>query len=102
MFTAYRLSVLSPLAFSLTLAAPRATRVDVAVLNEAGAFDLIIRDNGRGITEDEKSGRFALGLLGMRERALLIGGEIEIEGAPGKGTTVTVRLPILRAGGQTW
>jgi two-component system, NarL family, sensor histidine kinase UhpB len=31
----------------------RATRVDVAVLNEAGAFDLIIRDNGRGITEDE-------------------------------------------------
>jgi len=75
-----------------------ATRVDVTVVNGAGAFGLTIRDNGRGITEDDKSGQFALGLLGMRERALLIGGEIEINGVPGKGTTVTVRLPIVRAG----
>jgi signal transduction histidine kinase len=67
-------------------------------VNEAGAFGLTIRDNGRGITEDEESGQFALGLLGMRERALLVGGEIEINGIPGKGTTVTVRLPIVRAG----
>jgi signal transduction histidine kinase len=40
----------------------------------------------------------AIGLLGMRERAHLIGGEIDITGVEGEGTTVTVRIPIVRAG----
>jgi two-component system sensor histidine kinase NreB len=35
----------------------------------------------------------SLGLLGMRERAQLWGGEVTIQSAPGKGTTVVVRLP---------
>ena len=77
----------------------QATRVDVAMVNEAGAFVLTIKDNGRGIAEDERSGPLAIGLLGMRERAHLIGGEIDITGVEGKGTSVTVRLPLVRATG---
>ena len=59
---------------------------------------LIIEDDGIGfvpkkIAVPEKSGR-GLGLLGMRERATLIGGEVEIESAPGSGTTIFVRVPL--------
>jgi signal transduction histidine kinase len=72
----------------------QATRVDVAMKKEAGEFVLTISDNGRGITEGDKSRLQSLGLLGMRERAHLIGGEIDITGVEGKGTVVTVRVPI--------
>jgi two-component system, NarL family, sensor histidine kinase UhpB len=71
----------------------RATRVDVSIRIDAGAFVLTVRDNGRGITEDESSGKLSIGLLGMRERARAIGGEIDIAGVAGDGTTVTLRLP---------
>jgi signal transduction histidine kinase len=75
-----------------------ATRVDVTMVEKGDAFVLTIRDNGRGITEDEKSGPSSIGLLGMRERAHLIGGEIEITGIEGEGTTVTVAIPIVSGG----
>jgi PAS domain S-box-containing protein len=77
----------------------QATRVYVIMAEEAGAFVLTIKDNGRGITEEEKSGPLSIGLLGMQERAHLIGGEIEIAGVAGAGTAVTVRLPMVRAEG---
>jgi two-component system sensor histidine kinase UhpB len=54
---------------------------------------LTVRDNGRGITDNERSNPTSLGLLGMRERVALIGGEFNIEGSPGKGTTLTVAIP---------
>jgi signal transduction histidine kinase len=62
---------------------------------EAGTFVLNVKDNGRGITESEKDGQSSIGLLGMRERASLLGGEVEIRGNNGEGTAVTVRLPIV-------
>jgi two-component system sensor histidine kinase UhpB len=71
-----------------------ATRVDVSMLVEAGAFVLRVKDNGRGITEDERSGLLSIGLLGMRERAHVLGGEVDVVAIGGKGTTVTVRLPL--------
>ena len=40
------------------------------------------------------NGKRSLGLLGMRERALHVGGEVNISGAPGRGTKVTVSIPI--------
>jgi PAS domain S-box-containing protein len=72
----------------------QATSVDITMKAEAGCFILTIIDNGRGITEDRKSGNQSLGLLGMQERAHLIGGKINISGVEGKGTMITVRVPI--------
>ena len=59
---------------------------------------LIIEDDGKGFDPakkrtSRKTGK-GLGLIGMSERAILIGGEIEIESAPGKGTTIYVRVPL--------
>ena len=72
-----------------------ATTVDVVARSDDGEFVLTISDNGKGITEDEKSSRLSLGILGMRERAHLIGGKLEISGTNGRGTVLTVRIPSL-------
>jgi two-component system, NarL family, sensor histidine kinase UhpB len=48
-------------------------------------------DDGRGFAFDESEG--GLGIAGMRERALLIGGELTIESRPGRGTTVRLHVP---------
>jgi PAS domain S-box-containing protein len=72
----------------------QATKVNVLIEEEEGEFVLEIRDNGRGITESEKSGTRSLGLLGMRERAHSVGGSININGVAGKGSVLLVRLPI--------
>ena len=71
----------------------QATRVHIQMNEADGEFILTISDNGRGITDDEKSGQRTLGLLGMRERAHLIGGKVDIIGSEEKGTVVTVRIP---------
>jgi PAS domain S-box-containing protein len=74
-----------------------ATIVDVAMAETDGTFILKIRDNGRGITEQEKSGPSSIGLLGMRERAHLIGADLKIDGSAGEGTTVALHVPVPRA-----
>ncbi len=56
-------------------------------------ISLRISDNGRGITDTEKKATNSFGLLGMRERARLLGGTFEITGEAGKGTILTVRIP---------
>jgi len=55
---------------------------------------LEVEDDGVGISPEVVSQPRALGLIGMRERAAIFGGQVEIGGAPGKGTTVIVRMPI--------
>lgn len=72
----------------------QATMVDITTKAQGGEFVLTIIDNRRGITENEKSGPQSLGLLGMRERAHLIGGKIDIKGVEGKGTVVIIRVPL--------
>ena len=72
----------------------RASRVDISVQEYRGHLLLLVSDDGRGITDDEVSGSKSLGLLGMRERALLLGGETKIERNANQGTTVTVRIPL--------
>jgi signal transduction histidine kinase len=63
-------------------------------LRERGRWiELVVRDNGRGITASQVRGAGSLGLLGMRERALGVGGELLVRGASGRGTTVTARVP---------
>jgi two-component system, NarL family, sensor histidine kinase UhpB len=56
-----------------------------------GGVDLEIVDDGRGFAFDESEG--GLGIAGMRERALLIGGELTIESRPGDGTAVHLSVP---------
>jgi signal transduction histidine kinase len=61
-----------------------------------------VRDNGKGFdlkaVEASYDQRGSLGLVNMRERAELIGGNLEIDSKPGRGTTVTVAVPMKRAG----
>jgi two-component system sensor histidine kinase NreB len=55
---------------------------------------LEVRDDGRGITEHELNGRASLGLVGMRERAKILGGSVEIRPAAGKGTVAMLSIPL--------
>jgi signal transduction histidine kinase len=73
----------------------RATSVAVSVSRRGDRAVLLIEDDGKGFTPSAGSatgGRF--GLLTMRERAELAGGEIEIESSPGHGTSIYVRIPL--------
>jgi PAS domain S-box-containing protein len=70
-----------------------ATEVSISLTDEADYVVLLVGDNGRGITEQNINDRKSLGLLGMRERARLLGGDVTIVGRPGEGTVVTVTIP---------
>jgi len=71
----------------------KATQVEVRVKQAEGFLVLTVRDHGRGISEHEINSR-ALGLVGMKERATQVGGEIFFFGLPSQGTTVTLRVPL--------
>lgn len=73
-----------------------ADRLDIKLNESADSIVLEVNDNGRGISEHEISGTRSLGLLGMRERALLFGGEVRIGPGPTEGTLVTVKIPFQR------
>ena len=70
-----------------------ASKVDVRLAREDGDLTLEVHDDGKGIPEDKLKIRESLGILGMRERAMLLGGELTISSPPGTGTTVRVRIP---------
>jgi len=55
---------------------------------------LEVKDNGRGITENEIKNSKAFGLIGMRERVLALNGECVISGRAGNGTTIVVNVPL--------
>jgi two-component system sensor histidine kinase UhpB len=70
-----------------------ATNVEAVLELNGGRVSLRVQDNGRGITEAEIADPQSLGLLGMKERAALLGGEIIFQADPNGGTIVTVRIP---------
>jgi signal transduction histidine kinase len=72
----------------------QATKIEVSLTEDSSFLTLVVRDNGRGITNREIDSPKSIGLLGMQERARLRAGEVHFQGAPGQGTTVTVRLPL--------
>gem|GEM_PF-1473939 len=76
-----------------------ATKVEASLQLDAGWATLRVEDNGRGLTEAEIASPESLGLLGMKERAALQGGEIVFQGRPGEGTLVEMRIP--RSGGAS-
>ena len=81
-------------ALTNTLRHARATCIFVSIKQRAHAFVLIVRDNGRGFIAKNKSGQNSLGLLGMRERARLVGGRIWLRSVEGVGTTIMLRIPV--------
>jgi signal transduction histidine kinase len=70
-----------------------ASQVNVSLEKMYNSLILEVRDNGIGITEGRISDTKSLGLIGMRERVLLLGGEVAISGKPGEGTLVRVTIP---------
>ncbi len=77
-----------------------AKHVDIVLFSRADELTLEIRDDGKGLSRDSgtrgdtvgRSGAF--GIIGMRERILSLGGWMDVTGAPGKGTTVMVGIPM--------
>jgi signal transduction histidine kinase len=70
-----------------------ATEVSIRLEIQDGEIQMTVQDNGRGIRDDELANPQSFGLMGMRERAIMFGGSTVIEGVPGRGTSVTVRIP---------
>jgi PAS domain S-box-containing protein len=81
---------------SLTNAArhARASRIEVSIERSDGVVALRVRDNGRGFSPDDPRKPGSFGLMGLRERAYLLGGEVNIASEPGRGTTIEVRIPL--------
>jgi PAS domain S-box-containing protein len=70
----------------------QATAVTIKLESRSDFLQLVVADNGVGIPDTKVSNRRSLGLLGMKERVALFGGEITIQSNPGKGTTITAWL----------
>lgn len=71
-----------------------ASKIRISLEEENEKILLTIRDNGKGFDSWKIGGKKTLGLLGMKERTLMMGGEFRIESLPGKGTTLMVTVPI--------
>jgi signal transduction histidine kinase len=70
-----------------------ATTVSILLLRRDGRVTGIVEDDGRGF-DPEEARADGLGLVGMRERAALVGGRLTIETAAGAGTTIAVEVPV--------
>jgi len=72
-----------------------ATRVELRLRARGDEILLEIRDDGRGISDGEAADPKSLGIIGIRERAALVGGTVLIEGVAERGTIVSVKMPRL-------
>jgi signal transduction histidine kinase len=79
----------------------RASRVEVSLRREVGQIVLRVEDNGWGIGPESLKSPLSIGLAGMRERALMLGGQFEILSDPGRGTTIEARMPAMPGGEAT-
>jgi PAS domain S-box-containing protein len=81
-----------------------AASVTMSLARQGAALELVVRDSGRGFDPARATARaehgVSLGLLGMRERAALIGATLVIESAPGQGTAIRVLLPLVAGSGD--
>jgi signal transduction histidine kinase len=68
--------------------------VTVSLRTAGDTFIMEVRDDGRGITKKQISDLKSIGLTGMRERAFAMGGTLTVAGTRGKGTTVTLSVPL--------
>jgi signal transduction histidine kinase len=72
----------------------KAKLISISIQKKKDLLLLKIKDNGVGVAEEQLKDFKSLGIIGMKERALILGGEVTIEGTPGKGTEVIVEIPL--------
>jgi signal transduction histidine kinase len=72
----------------------KATRVEIRLRATEGELTMEVEDNGRGITPQQVADPRSLGLFSMRERAAALGCTVDFRSEAGRGTTVSVRVPI--------
>ena len=72
----------------------RARHVEVLLERHSDSVSLVVEDDGIGFDADGGATGRGFGLVGMQERAALVGGTLEIESSPGKGTTVIARIAV--------
>jgi PAS domain S-box-containing protein len=70
-----------------------ATRVKVMLKEKAGELIVLVKDNGKGITEAQIYNPQSFGIIGINERVSSLGGSFAIKGLHNKGTTVAIRIP---------
>ena len=78
----------------------QAQSVDVHVRIIDDELLLIVEDDGVGFATDDTRKPNSLGLLGLRERAYLLKGRVDIRTAPGEGTRIEVRMPLMPQDGR--
>jgi PAS domain S-box-containing protein len=79
----------------------KAKQVIITLESRPGAVLLSVRDDGIGMTHEQMSDVRSLGLLGIRERAIAIGGTITIDSRLGGGTTITLEVPFSSDNGSS-
>ena len=72
----------------------KASKVIVYIKKQRGTLLMRVKDNGTGITQEEIIRKNSYGILGMKERVILVEGKIDIIGTPGNGTTVSIEMPV--------
>lgn len=70
-----------------------ASHVQIRLRRDAAFYEAEVRDNGNGFDPLNADRGETVGLLGMRERALMLGGDLEIDSAPGEGAVLRLRIP---------
>jgi signal transduction histidine kinase len=75
----------------------QASLVEVAIVLADGEIRLTVCDDGRGFSPGDPRKPSSYGLMGLRERAYLLGGNVEIDSAPGRGTRIGIRIPLAEA-----
>jgi PAS domain S-box-containing protein len=70
-----------------------ATHVEITMTIRGGTVRLSVHDNGKGVTEEQIQAPGSFGIMGMKERALILGGEVAIGSQGGNGTSVSLTLP---------
>lgn len=83
-------------ALSNTLRHSKASKMEIKLLHPADSIRLSIRDNGVGFVLDEDK-HASYGLVSMKERVNEVGGSINVITAPGRGTRIEIRIPLLEA-----
>jgi signal transduction histidine kinase len=80
----------------------RVDHVEVRISADEESLSIRITDTGVGFEPDSLSVRATGGLSGMRERAILLGGRLQVESSPGRGTSLTAELPLQQSARGHW